>query len=492
MVKKTAGASLSAIHLDKSAVASLNTQLYQALCELILQGALIPGERLPSSRVLANDLGVSRTTVIGVFDRLTAEGLIESRTGAGSFVSEVLKQRADATTLSREKVGETTIRPALSRRFSIQRSAIPTAINHSHAQAFSTAIPAVDTFPFQTWSRILVRHSRDPGLTRYSSSKGYPPLRRAIAAHLRSERGLECDPEQVFVTNGAHQAMLLLADMLIDPGDPVWLENPGPRLAQYSFVARGGSVIPVPVDNQGIDVKTALRMAPQFRLAVVTPSHQQPTGYIMSLQRRIDLLNAADNANAWVVEDDYDGEYFYARKPLPTLFSVASNQRVFYVGTFSKSMFPSLRIGYFVSPPHLVEELDHCVNSSLAGVPLTLQAALAEFIQTGHFSSHVRKAKKLYQERYQALASEIDHQLSDYLTLVPAETGFHAMTLLHKSQNEKTIVEKAAKRNILLRPLSNYCIAPIANSGLVLGYGCVNPQQIAHSITELKRVMKSI
>jgi len=212
----------------------------------------------------------------------------------------------------------------------------------------------------------------------------------------------------------------------------------------------------------------------------------------MSLSRRLELLNAADRANAWIIEDDFDGEFFYAKQPLPTQFSVARNKRVIYVGTFSKSMFPSLRLGYFVIPDSLVDRLDRSVNSYLPEVPLIIQAAVAEFIEKGHFATHIRKAKKVYLERFQALSSAIQQHLHEYLDLIPTETGFHALALFKKDFDERQIADMAIKVDLLVRPLSNYCIEPLAGvKGIALGYGCVTPVQIEKAVIKLKEVFEA-
>ena len=494
MVKGVAGTLFGAINLNRGSASYLHSQLYKSLRDLILDGVLQSEQRLPSSRVLADELGISRTTVLTVYDRLNSEGLLYSKTGAGSFVSGILKQRQ--LTLDRavtEENASVDNLPPLSRAFRSTYKRLPIRAEISNPQAFSTAIPAIDVFPMALWSRLVSRYSRRLDLVRYISSKGYPPLLNAIAAHLRTERGLECHPEQIFVTSGAQQALFFLGEILLDPGDRVWFENPGSRVARYGFSARGAKLIPVPVDDEGLVVKQAVAAAADFKLVSVTPSHQQPRGSIMSLSRRLELLNAADKANAWIIEDDFDGEFFYANKPLPTLFSIARNRRVIYVGTFSKSMFPSLRLGYFVVPDSLVEKLNQSIGNYLPAVPLLIQAAAAEFIDKGHFATHIRKAKKVYLERYEALSGSIHRYLDEYLELIPTETGFHALALLKKDFDERQVADAAMRAGILVRPLSNYCIEPIADvKGIALGYGCVTPAQIEASVHELAQVFESL
>lgn len=494
MVRGVSGTLFGSIDLKRGDSSYLHTQLYNSLRELILDGVLQSEQRLPSSRVLADELAISRTTVLTVYDRLNSEGLLYSKTGAGSFVSGIMKQRQ----LALDKVltkdnAPSNVSPPLSRAFREMYKRLPIRVEISNPQAFSTAIPAIDVFPMALWSRLVSRYSRRPDLVRYISSKGYPPLLNAIASHLRTERGLECRPEQIYITSGAQQALFFLGEILLDPGDTVWFENPGSRVARNGFSARAANLVPVPVDNEGLDVKKALATAPDFKLASVTPSHQQPRGSIMSLSRRLELLNAADKANAWIIEDDFDGEFFYAKKPLPTLFSIARNKRVIYVGTFSKSMFPSLRLGYFVIPDTLIERLNQSVGSYLPAVPLMLQAATAEFIDKGHFAAHIRKAKRIYLERYEALSGAIKRHLDEYLELIPTETGFHAMALFKHDFDERQVADLAMQAGVLVRPLSNYCLEPIAGlKGVALGYGCVTPAQIEASVIKFRQVFESL
>ena len=492
MAKGAVGNLFVSISLNREDPVHLHTQLYNSLRELILDGVLAGDQRLPSTRILAEELSISRTTVLTVYDRLGSEGLLYSKTGAGSFVSSILNQRQ----LALEKAQtDTTVTgkdsPPLSSAFRAMYSRLPIRVEISKPQAFSTGIPSIDVFPMNLWSRLISRYSRRADLVRYIPSKGYAPLRQAIATHLRIERGLKCRPEQIYVTSGAQQALNFLGEILLDPGDVVWFENPGSRVARNSFNARGARLIPVPVDDDGLNVDRALELSPEFKLASVTPSHQQPRGAILSLSRRLALLNAADNANGWIIEDDFDGEFFYARQPLPTLFSIARNKRVIYVGTFSKSMFPSLRLGYFVIPETLVEQLDRSVGSYLPAVPLVIQAAVTEFIDQGHFATHIRKAKRVYRQRYQALSFAIGSQLGEYLDLIPTGTGFHALALFKKPFDERRIAEQAMQLNVLVRPLSNYCIEPLAGvKGIALGFGCISPQQIETSVILLKQVFE--
>ena len=493
-MRNVAGSLFGSIDLQRDNADFLHTQLYNALREWILDGVLKSEQRLPSTRVLADELGISRTTVLLVYNRLVNEGLVYSRTGAGSFVSSTLRQRQQALENAKldERI-EATGSPPLSKAFQSMYRRLPPRVQISGPQAFSTAIPAIDVFPMELWSRLVSRYSRQGDLVRYIPSKGYAPLREALAAHLHTERGLECRAEQIYITSGAQEAFNFLAGILLDPGETVWFENPGSRVARYSFNVRGARLVPVPVDDEGLQVDQGLLLAPEFKLVSVTPSHQQPRGSIMSLSRRLELLNAADQANAWILEDDFDGEFFYAKRPLPTLFSIARNKRVIYVGTFSKSMFPSLRLGFFVVPSHLVERLDRAIGSYLPAVPSLIQAATAEFIDRGHFATHIRKAKRVYRERYQALEAAVSQHLDDYLELLPTETGFHALARFRGNFQERGIEELARQADVLVRPLVNYCIEPLPDpGGIALGFGCVTPEQIELAAIRLRQVFAAV
>lgn len=263
------------------------------------------------------------------------------------------------------------------------------------------------------WARLMAKHWRADRteVMGYGEPSGHAGLRRAIAGHLRSNRGIPCEADEIFIVGGAQQAFHLVGSVLLDPGDRVWFENPGAIGARNSLLACGADLVPVPVDREGLRVDDGLALARDFRLAFVTPSHQQPLGHIMSLERRFALLSAAEQAGAWIVEDDYDGEFFFGRRPLPTLKSVDRTGLVIYVGTFSKSLFPSLRLGFMLVPGDLVETFRRVAAAFVPGVPSSIQAAVAEFIDEGHFATHIRRMRRIYQERHGALCEAAARQL---------------------------------------------------------------------------------
>ncbi|MFO1328163.1 MAG: PLP-dependent aminotransferase family protein [Rubrivivax sp.] len=492
MVKRAGGALLLSIRIDHDAPRSVSSQLHIALRELVVSGAMPAGERLPASRTLARELGVSRTTVIEAYDRLTAEGLIESRVGAGAFVCAVPGAPAPAARApvagGVSAAGPTRLSAAMTQALPrlADRSRLPSA-----ARAFTTALPAFDAFPMALWARLAARHWRSArnDVMGYGEPLGHAPLRQAIALHLRANRGIACDAQQVFIVGGAQQAFHLVATMLLDPGDRVWFENPGAIGARNTLVAAGAELVPVPLDDQGLRVDEGLRLASDFRLAFVTPSHQQPLGTVMSLPRRLALLQAARDRDAWIIEDDYDGEFAFGGPPLPTLKSVDDGGRVIYVGTFSKCLFPSLRLGYLLLPPALVEPFAAVMSRLMHGVPTHGQAVTAAFIDEGHFAAHLRRMRRLYAERHDALCHWARARLAGALDIVPGASGLHTIGHLNAGHDEAQVVRDALVRQVVVSGLARYAIAPTPERALVLGFGGVTPLQIERGVETLAAVL---
>jgi len=490
MVKRAGGALLLSITIDPDSPRPVSTQLYVALRDLILAGGFAVGERLPASRTLALELGLSRTTVIDAFDRLTAEGLIESRVGAGAYVSQALQgERPRLPSVAAGAARPPQLSRAMAQavgRFAA-RPRLP-----SSARAFTTALPAFEAFPMAQWARLAARHWRSAraDVMGYGEPFGHQPLRQAIALHLRANRGIACDAEQIFIVGGAQQAFHLIGSTLLDPGDKVWFENPGAIGARNSLIASGADLVPVPVDEQGLRVADGLGLAPQFRLAFVTPSHQQPLGTVMSLERRFALLHAAEQAGAWIIEDDYDGEFSFGGPPLPTLKSVDATGLVIYVGTFSKSLFPSLRLGYLLAPPALVETFNIITSKLLHGVPTGTQAVVADFINDGHFGAHLRRMRRIYAERHEALCQAARRKLAGALDIVPSQSGLHTIGWLRGGRAEQRVAAAAEQRQITVSPIGRFAIAPVDACGLVLGFGGIGPAQIEAGVDVLAEVLE--
>jgi GntR family transcriptional regulator/MocR family aminotransferase len=495
MVKRAGGALLLGIAIDRECGRPVGTQLYVVLRDLMLSGAIAPGARLPATRTLARELGLSRTTVIDAFDRLVAEGLVEARVGSGSFASEVL----NAERPRHPPQGTLPAAPAGAPRLA---KAMAWAVDHfsdrprlPHApRAFITALPAFDAFPMAQWARLSAKHWRGgrAEVMGYGAPFGHAPLRAAIAAHLRANRGIACEAGQIFITGGAQQAFHLIGTVLLDPGDRVWFENPGAIGARNGFLASGAELVPVPVDREGLRVEEGLERSRAFRLVFVTPSHHQPLGHVMSLERRFALLRAAEQAGAWIVEDDYDGEFFFGRRPPPTLKSVDRTGLVIYVGTFSKSLFPALRLGFMLVPPSLVDIVAKVSAAFVQGVPSSLQAVVAEFIEEGHFATHIRRMRRIYEERHAALYETARRELGGLLDIVPAESGLHTIGHLRSDLSELAAARAAAARGVVVSPLARFSIEPVTVNGLVLGFGGVPPPAIRSGVAHLREALEDL
>ena len=484
-MKQAAGALLSSIKLDRDSRKSVSVQLYLALRDIILSGGLRAGDRLPATRVLARETGVSRTTVIDAVDRLVSEGMLESRVGAGTYVTAALEAQRPAPGPALPQAGA---QPNLSYAIGLaEKSYARRAWLPHEARAFVTALPALDAFPMAHWARLSARHLRGPrgDVMGYGEPKGFAPLRRAIAAHLSALKGIQCHPDQVFITAGAQQAFALIGRLLLNPGDRVWIENPGASGARNALLAEGADLVPVPVDDEGLMVSEGLARAPHFRLAFVTPSHQQPLGHVMSLARRFELLKAAEESRAMIIEDDYDGEFYFGNAPHPALYGTDSSGRVLYVGTFSKTLFPALRLGYVVVPQRMVDAFDSVFRHWVSGPPTATQAIVADFMDEGHFATHIRLMRRLYKARYEALI-EAGKALPPSIQLQQTASGFHTPAFLDAGRDPAQIVEQARAKGITLAPLDRYCLAPIEQRGLVFGFGSATPEDIARAMATLR------
>lgn len=450
----------------------LHRQLYEALRRAMLDGKLAAGERLPSSRDLAQDLGLSRNTVVAAINQLSVEGYLASRVGSGTYVNEHVP-RSGLARSARGAAGPAPPQqtPRLSTRGQdlVHRFSAQTL----EVQPFTPGIADFSAFPLTLWQRLQNKHWRMtyPDMLDYSTSGGYAPLRRAIADYLRVFRSVQLDADQVIVTTGTQQSLELCARLLADHGDTVWVEDPAYWGAMKAFTAAGLAVHPVATDDEGIG--PALQ-GPAPRLVYVTPSHQYPTGAVMSLARRHQLLATARAHGAWVLEDDYDSEYRYSGPPLSSLEGLDVDGRVLYMGTFSKVLYPGLKLGYLVVPKGLVEVMRQAHYDLNRPGQMPTQAALAEFIEMGHFASALRRARQIYAERRQALLEALQPVLGDgprAPRITGAEQGLHLCLRLPDSVDDVAIAQDLAREGLTVRPLSAYCLQRRDLRGLVIGYG---------------------
>ncbi len=325
----------------------------------------------------------------------------------------------------------------------------------------------------------------------YGNSAGYAPLREAIAAYATAARAVRCDPAQVVIVSGSQQGLDLAARVLLDPGDVAWIEEPGYLGARGALLAAGAQLAPVPVDEQGLDVLAGIARSPTARVAYVTPSHQYPLGVTMSLPRRRALLQWAQQSGAWVIEDDYDSEYRYAGRPLAALQGLDTDGSVIYIGTFSKVLFPSLRLGYLIVPPQFVEAFVAARALADRHSPTIDQAVLAEFMLEGHFTRHIRRMRALYASRRDALMAAAQHELHGLLSVAPTEAGMHAVGWLAEGHDDRVASARAAAHGVEVPALSAYALEPLARGGLILGYSALTEAQIAAGVRRLALVLRS-
>lgn len=468
--------------------APLYQQIYEHLQAAILNGQLKPGAKIPSSRALADELGISRNTILNAYDQLFAEGYLESVTGRGTFVTRVLPD----TYLTASVVGSPPPDRPHTPRLSRRAQAVLAAPNleaspRKHPRAFRAGVPALDAFPFELWAKYVARqaHRLQPDTMRYQDSYGYRPLREAIADHVIVARQVRCTPEQVIIVNGSQGALDLAARLLLDPGDAVWLEDPGYLGARGALLAAEAQIIPVPVDEEGLLVDVGKSRAPNARLAYVTPAHQFPLGMTMSLGRRLALLEWAQQADAYILEDDYDSEYRFAGRPLASLQGLDTSNRVFYIGTFSKVMFPALRLGYLIVPPAWVDACRALRRAVDTHPSMLEQMALADFMADGHFTRHIRRMRTLYGERRLALlAGDLPLEIS------APEVGMHVIGWLPVGVDDRLVVQQAAAQQVDVMPVSYFRLEASQRGGLVLGYAAINEADIQAGVQRLARVLR--
>jgi GntR family transcriptional regulator/MocR family aminotransferase len=496
MANRATFVTLPNIILDQGSALPLYRQLYNALREVILNGQLRSGARLPATRALASEFGVSRNTVMNAYAQLLAEGYVAGEVGSGTYVARTLPDELlHARTNSIQVHHLTGVGRALSLRGArLASMRVPTPRFPSELKAFRPGVPALDAFPYELWARLMARRWRRPqrSLLGYGDPAGYRPLRQAVATYLGEARAVRCVAEQVIVVAGSQQALDLTARMLLDEGDEAWIEDPGYLGARGALLGAGGRLAPIPVDDEGLDVAMGETRSPEARLVYVTPSHQYPYGVTMSLPRRLALLKWASQAGAWVIEDDYDSEYRYAGRPLAALQGLDSEGRVIYLGTFSKVLFPALRLGYMIVPSDLVDAFMAARALADRHSPVLDQAALADFISDGHFARHIRRMRALYAERQAILVAAATQELAGLLQVDPAEAGMHVVGWLPQGVDDLEASRRAASHGVDAPPLSMYSLQPLRRGGLLLGYTAVGEEDIRQGVQRLAKALHSL
>jgi GntR family transcriptional regulator/MocR family aminotransferase len=478
----------------------LYRQIYETIRRAILNGEFEARMQLPATRILAKQLGVSRMTVINAYEQLFAEGYLEGKTGAGTFVaSEIPEELLEISQAARKnKTAETTGEKVKISKFAERLSEAQTKVSRFQSSTsvlpFKNGLTAVSEFPFDVWEKIAVRVYRRSRykISGYGEAAGYRPLREAVAAHFAASRGVHCDIEQIFITNGAQQALDLIGRVLLETGDQIWIEDPCYQEALGVFRAVGAKITAVAVDAEGFNLAEAERISTAAKLVYITPSHQYPTGATMSLARRLSLLEWARKTGAWIIEDDYNSEFRYAGRPLASLQNLDNTERVIYVGTFSKTIFPALRLGCMVVPKNLIEIFRAARSLCDSHSPIFEQAILADFIAEGHFARHLRRMRTLYEKRQNILVAEAEQNLGGLLKVSKAESGMHLIGWLEKGFDETEVAEKASENGLNLTPLSSYCIETKLPAGVILGYTGFDEKQIEQGIQRLKQILEAI
>jgi len=489
-MKRVASGILPIIAVDRTISKALNRQIYDAYRAAIVDGRLRPGQRIPSTRVLASEIGVSRFPVLNAYAQLLAEGYLESRVGAGTVVSSSLPDQLTSSqpTGAPHVAARSGPRPVARRSPVLSRAeAMPWLLSWG---AFRVGQVAFDQFPLHLWSGLIARRCRgmDAQSAHYGNLRGSQALRETIASYLKIARSVRCEAEQVMIVNGSQQALEIATRVLLNSGSQVWVEEPGYRLARDVFALNGCHPVPVSVDVEGLDVAAGIRKCRKARAAFVTPSHQFPLGVTMSASRRLQLVEWAQTSGSWIIEDDYDSEYRYESLPIASLQGLDAHSRVIYVGTFSKVLFPSLRLGYLVIPSDLVDRFHMIRRVMDLGPPTFYQDVLADFIEEGHFARHIRRMRVLYGKLRSALVDRLSRDLGSMVEVVGDEAGMHLTVMLQNGRPDVEVAERAARQNLSIWPLSPSYLGE-TRQGFILGFGGTTMTEIPSAVRKLRNLL---
>lgn len=487
------------IALDDESDMPLYRKIYEAIRTSILTGEFHSGRQLPASRELARKLEVSRMTVINAYDQLIAEGYIEGRVGSGTFVASRLPdeflQVTEPPRKTNSRLSNRLSRPSLSsygRAIARSQAEILAYNRATRAVPFQYGLAAIDRFPFDIWTKLTNKSystlKRDA--FGYGDAAGYLPLREAVAAYLKSFRAVNCTPEEIIITNGAQHAFDIIGRVFLERDSRVWVENPCYISAKQVFMSLGARLKGVPVDREGMSLARAPKSERSPALVYITPSHQFPLGGVMSLSRRLQLLEWAHKGGTYIIEDDYDSEFRYESRPIPSLQGLDRNGRVLYVGTFNKIVFPSLRLGCIVAPPELAKTLAAVRTLSGSHAPLIEQATLAYFLNEGYFTRHLRRMRRLYEHRQKVLIHELQRHLSGKLEITETGSGMHVVGWLPNGIDDNRVVKRAADEGLKLVSVSSHSLTSWKRGGLVLGYTALNEEQIRYGVEKLARVLR--
>jgi GntR family transcriptional regulator/MocR family aminotransferase len=474
--------------VDRAEGISVVHQTYLQIRSTILSGSLRPGTKLPSSRDLASILEVARSSVVEAYEQLLAEGYLSPRRGAGTFISADLPEPIEAAPRARKSAADD--------RRPTGRMDASGHLDHpaySDARAFNTGRTLVDTRTREVWRRLTHRAARvlGAGDLGYSDPCGSLELRRAVCDYLQAARAVRCAPEQIVITGGTQHAIDIVIRVLLRAGEQVWVEDPGYPLTRQALAAAGLVARPVPVDAHGMNVSAGIKSAPHARAAFVTPSHQYPTGVVLSMSRRLELLAWARENNSWIIEDDYASEFRYSGRPLSSLQGLDESARVIYVGTLNKALFPGLRLGYAVVPPSLLKVFAETRNLMDRQPPSLHQSVVAEFMREGHLSAHIRRMRLQYRAQRDVLAAELTRHAGDLLDVEVPDQGMHLIAYLRGGLSDVAIQQAALAGGVVVRSISQLYIAAPPRSALMLGFSGYPCQSIVPAVKRLAKILGS-
>jgi GntR family transcriptional regulator / MocR family aminotransferase len=466
--------------VDRRDAAPLSHQVYLQVRAAILSRGLTGGSRLPSSRVLASTLGVARMSVVAAYEQLLAEGYVTARTGSGTFVSAELPE-------------DIIDRGAARRRRRPAPAAVPDQPSYADARPFNMGRTLLDGRSAATWRRLMRQAARWPGPqdTGYSDASGFPILRDAICRYLQAARAVRCEPDQIIITAGTQHATDIATRVLLRPGDPVWIEDPGYPLTRDMLAAAGMRLCPVAVDEHGLQVAAGLRTAHRARAAFVTPSHQYPLGVVMSMARRLELLAWARDHDAWIIEDDFASEFRYSGRPLASLQGLDDGDRVVYVGTFNKALFPGLRLGYMVAPWPLQRAFVAARCLMDRQPPSLIQSVVAEFLCQGHFSSHIRRMRQQYRAQRDALADGLARHAGGLVGVDRPDQGMHLVAGLRAGIRDLAVERAAGAGGLVARALSRTYVTARPQQGLMLGFSGYPAHVIGPAAMRLAKIIRA-
>jgi len=463
---------------------------YEELRAAILEGRLKPGARLPATRDLAEQHRLSRATVVSAFEQLKSEGYVEGKVGAGTYVSQVLPDELlQVGRVSWEGIARA--RRVAWSAYAQRLKAFPGGEPRT-TRAFRANQAALDAFPTSLWAQVAARRLRrvSTRLLAGGEALGYRPLREAVAEYLNTSRGVKCSTEQVMIVSGVQEALERAAHLLLDPGDPVWVEEPGYPGAAIVFRAAGARIFPVPVDSEGLNPELGERKWGRAKLIYVTPAHQFPLGVTMSLRRRLALLEWARRSRTLIFEDDYDSEYRYSGRPIPALQGLDRAGSVIFAGSFNEVLFPALRLAYLIVPSGMVDRFAAAQSVSMRHAPMIDQAVLCDFITEGHFARHIRRMRELYAERLSVFLDCARRRLAGMLDIPDVEAGLQTVGWLQSGISGDQAAAAAAKYDVEVVPLSSYALRALRRDGLILGFAAVDARELRRGVEQLARALE--